>query len=65
MSKSTLPYKVECKSIYAYFELIAAFDCEPLAIAFAEDRAANEPASFSFRVKKGHVLLRAFGPEGV
>ncbi len=56
-----LPYKVECKSSYPFFETIAAFDCESPALAYAADCAAtakNRNLSFEYRVtKRGKVVV--------
>lgn len=49
---SKLPYKVECRSSLPFFELIAAFDCEPPALAYAKDCARTNPA-FKYKVMKG------------
>jgi hypothetical protein len=56
MSRVSLPFKVECKSTYPFYETIAAFDCEPAARAYAHNCAeANE--AFTYRVtKRGKVL---------
>jgi hypothetical protein len=35
MSRRKLPFNVECKSIYPFWETIAAFDCEPAAKRYA------------------------------
>lgn len=51
-----LPYRVECKSSYPFFEVIAAFDCEGPARGYARDCAATNP-KFEYRVKKGTKVL--------
>lgn len=47
-----LPYKVECKSSLPFFELIAAFDCEQAAKAYAEE-CERVNRRFQYRVTKG------------
>lgn len=64
MATTVLRYKVECKSLHPFFEVIAAFDCEPVAIAYGSQCHTANP-ELTYRVKKGHVLLREFGPEAV
>ena len=61
-----LPYAVECKSIFAFFERIAAFDCPSAAIGYAEQCAASNPHN-SYRVtKRGRKLLAKLGrPEAI
>lgn len=61
---TALPYKVECKSDRPYFELIAAFDCEPPAIAYAKECADTSPRSFNrtYRVKRGKNVVATFEP---
>lgn len=54
---SSLSYKVYCQSAYIYFELIAAFDCEQAAIAYAKE-CASANARFQYRVLKGQKMLR-------
>jgi hypothetical protein len=49
-----LPYKVECKSSYPFYELIAAFDCEQAAYA---DDCYNANPKYSYHVVKGKKLL--------
>ena len=40
--RDTLPYRVQCRSIFPFFETIAAFDCEFAALVYAtECKAAN------------------------
>lgn len=34
--RSNLPYVVECKSTYVFFEVIAAFDCDRAAKVYAD-----------------------------
>lgn len=55
----TLPYKIECKSSYPFFELIAAFDCEPVALGYASQCQTANPG-FTYRVKRGSKVLREF-----
>lgn len=52
-----LPYKVECKSTYAFYELIAAFDCDKAAEAYAVQCAAANPR-YDYRVVKGRRIIR-------
>lgn len=47
-----LPYKVECKSFLAFFETIAAFDCQFAADAYVKNCASANP-QYTYRVKKG------------
>lgn len=51
-----LPYKVECRSSLPFFELIAAFDCEPPAHHYAADCKKTNPA-FEYRVVKGSKVI--------
>lgn len=52
-----LPFKVECKSSYPFFELIAAFDCESAARAYAKDCAAANP-KYAYKVlHRQHCLI--------
>jgi hypothetical protein len=44
-----LPYSVECKSTYPFFERIAAFDVGRVALAYAEECASTNP-QFEYRV---------------
>lgn len=46
-----LPYVVECKSIYPFFEEIAAFDVDSVAHKYAADCAA-ENTQYAYRVVK-------------
>lgn len=50
MSKCKLPYTVECKSTYPFFEAIAAFNVGPIAIAYAKECREGKPSSFEYRV---------------
>jgi hypothetical protein len=57
---STLPYKVECKSIYPFFEVIAAFNVESAAESYAlECYAIN--SEYTYRVKKHLNVLHFYG----
>lgn len=56
---SQLSYKVECKSTCAFFEVIAAFDCDYAALCYAQMCAAVN-ASCQYRVKKGKLQIAAF-----
>ena len=57
-----LPYKVECKRPeMAYAELIAAFDCQRAAEAYAGECALANMA-FTYRVKRGRRVLQEFRP---
>lgn len=60
---ANLPYKVQCKSSYPFFEVIAAFDCKPPALAYALDCAKTNPA-YKYKVLKGKevVATNEFGP---
>lgn len=62
---TTLPYKVECKSDRPCFELIAAFDCEGPAVAYAKECADSSPRSFArtYRVKRGKKVVAEFEPQ--
>ena len=53
---SKLPYRVECKSLFPFFELIAAFDHERAAFAYASQCAANN-LKFEYQVRKGRRIL--------
>ena len=44
-----LPYVVECKSTYPFFEVIAAFDCEAACKHYAKDCAETNP-QFEYRI---------------
>lgn len=45
-----LPFLVECKSTYSFFETIAAFNVEVVARRYAEDCQQANP-SFQYRVQ--------------
>jgi hypothetical protein len=50
-----LPYKVECKSMFAFYEVIAAFDCEPAAkryVEACEEGARATNSTYLYRVVK-------------
>lgn len=51
MSRNPLPYVVECKSSYPFFEPIAAFNVESVAQSYAAECAAVNP-QFVYRVVK-------------
>lgn len=53
---SKLPYRVECKSLYPFFEVIAAFDCDRAAFAYASQCAATN-LKFDYQVIKGRKIL--------
>ena len=63
MARGSLPYKVECKSTFVFFETIAAFDCEPAAVGYMHDCAASNPQN-SYRVTKGKILIAASWVQG-
>lgn len=54
-----LLYKVECKSL-AFFETIAAFDCQPAAEAYASRCSEAAFKGVAYRVKRGRRVLRDF-----
>ncbi len=58
MSRNTLPFTVECKSTYPFFERIAAFNCEPPARRYTKECAA-QPQN-QYRVLKGKKVLATF-----
>lgn len=54
---TTLPYKVECRwPAKAYYDLVAAFDCESAATGYAGECALNHP-TFFYRVKRGRTIV--------
>ena len=56
---SKLPYKVECKSTYPFFELIAAFNVEQAAVGYAGECAlANADTAYEYRVKCGRRIVQ-------
>lgn len=57
-----LAYKIECRSTRPFYELIAAFDCEAPALAYAGECALTNNAN-SYRVKRGRKIIQEFGPE--
>ena len=57
-----LPYKVECKSSYPFFETIAAFDCEQAARTYVLDCSLANP-SFTYQALKGKKVLLAIAPK--
>lgn len=52
MTRNSLPYKVECKSSYPFYELIAAFNVECAAFQYAADCQQTNP-HFAYRVTHG------------
>lgn len=54
--RNQLPYVVECKSSYPFFEAIAAFNVESVALAYAFDCAKTNPF-FKYRVVKNKKVL--------
>lgn len=58
-----LPYVVECKSTYPFWEAIAAFNVDSVAKRYAADCAAGAKAQdlpYEYRVKyRGKVLEAA------
>lgn len=60
---TTLPFKVECKAApRPYYEVIAAFDCQRAAEAYAGECAFTNRDK-NYRVKRGKLLLLQLGPE--
>lgn len=57
-----LPYEVYCKSSYPFYELIAAFDCESAAFAYARD-CLRTNGKYVYRVKYGSKSIRDFEKE--
>jgi hypothetical protein len=51
-----LPYVVECRSTYVFFEPIAAFNVAVVAVAYAKDCNATNPMC-QYRVCKGKKIL--------
>lgn len=51
-----LPYVVECQSFYVWFEPIAAFNDDRVAIGYAKDCAKVNP-TFKYKVVKGKKVL--------
>lgn len=51
-----LPFIVECRSFYTFFEPIAAFNVESAALAYAFECQEGSP-SFKYRVRKGSRIL--------
>lgn len=56
MAKGLL-YRVECKSLYPFYELIAAFDIQQAAENYAVSCATANPV-YEYRVIKGRRVLR-------
>jgi hypothetical protein len=46
-----LPWRIECRSTYPFFEPIAAFNSEKVAIAYAASCRAANP-TYAYRVVK-------------
>ena len=53
---SKLPYIVECKSIFPFFEPIAAFNVDSVAFHYARDCVETNPL-FTYRVTKSKKVL--------
>jgi hypothetical protein len=51
MPRNKLPYVVECKSTYPFFETIAAFNVDIAAMSYAYDCKLVHP-DFEYRVMK-------------
>lgn len=49
--RDALPYVVECRSTYPFFEAIAAFDVDTVAHKYAADCAATNPKN-EYRVSE-------------
>ena len=49
--RNILPYRIECRSTYPFFEVIAAFNSESVAIAYAGSCRKANPA-YEYRVIK-------------
>lgn len=56
MSWNQLPYAVECKSLSPSFERIAAFDCCPAAVNYAEECQKSNPKAEYRVTKNGKVV---------
>jgi hypothetical protein len=56
MTKPKLTYIVQCKSLYPFFETIAAFDCDRAAFAYAS-MCADGNSKFDYQVVKGRKVL--------
>ena len=54
--RNVLSFVVECKSSYPFFEKIAAFNVDSIAIDYAQDCAKTNP-TFKYRVTKGKTIL--------
>lgn len=54
MSKNETPYRVECRpAAQHFFEVIAAFNCESAALAYAtECQVTNEPYDYRVTIHK-------------
>lgn len=53
---SRLPYQVQVKSTYPFFETIAAFDCQQAAFGYASD-CAGFNLKFDYQLVKGRKVL--------
>lgn len=62
LKMTKLPYKVECKSSYPFFETIAAFDVEQAAKGYASECSLVNN-SFTYRVSKGKKVLFEIAPK--
>lgn len=60
---SKLPYVLECKSTYPFFETIAAFDCEPPAKKYAAACAEANPQN-TYRVVNREKVLASYAGGG-
>jgi hypothetical protein len=56
MTSPKLPYQVQCKSTYPFFETIAAFDSERVAFAYASE-CAGYNLKFDYQMAKGRRIL--------
>lgn len=52
-----LPYVVECKSGYPFFEPIAAFNVDSVAQRYAEDCAKAMSPLYTYRVVKSKKVV--------
>ena len=51
-----LPYQVQCKSTYPFFETIAAFDCQQAAFAYAVE-CATVNLKFDYQMVRGRRIM--------
>lgn len=56
MARNKLPYVVECKSLYPFFEAIAAFDVQGVAEHYAIECRKTNP-KYEYRVVKNKKVL--------